>query len=137
MRKLKYPYRLTTILLLTLILSHTLFFHFELKQKVLCVGEDEHIHIEKIIDSLISNDLLVDNDTIRVISTECTDFRLDHHVDEDFVKTKKINFNKLKIVVKINHDTYIKNEFLRSKNQTYKYTNNTPLDSFSTISLLI
>jgi len=138
MKKLKPTYHFVSILLLTLILSHISLFHFELMQKVLCVGEGNHIHVERIIDSHINNNLLIDNDTKnKFVYDNCTDYRLDHHIDEDFVKTNKLNFNSIKVVIKINLDAFTKYNFSHNINQTNTLINNIPLDSYSTISLLI
>lgn len=138
MNTLTNKYRFVALILLILILSHITIFHFELSQKVLCIGEGNHTHVENIVDSHLNKNLRINNDTKdKFVYNDCTDYKLDHHIDEDFVKTNKLLFGKLKILSNINFDNFINFSFFANSQRTNIIINNIPLDSYSTISLLI
>ncbi len=92
MNRITPKHKITSLLLLTVIVSH-FFFHFKLEEKVVCIGEGEHFHIENINDSNLEgmfNPSLKENLISFWNLINCTDFLLDNHVDEDIVKTKRI-----------------------------------------------
>lgn len=131
-------YRFAASVLLAVILSHIALFHFEMEQTVLCIDEGRHIHIENIVDSHINNDLNFNSNIIdKFVDKECTDYKLDNYIDEIFSKPNKLIFNKLNFLSIIKIDTFNKYNHLPYPGGISSFINNIPLDSYSTISLLI
>ncbi|GBD91100.1 hypothetical protein BMS3Abin04_01824 [bacterium BMS3Abin04] len=138
MKLLTTKYRFAAAVLLTVILSHISLFHFEMVQKVLCIGEDSYIYLEILENSHINNNLFTDIDTEDIFgNNECTDYILDNHIDEIFSKPYKLLFNKLNFLLTIKFDTFNKYNYLPYSGDISFISNNISLDSYSTISLLI
>ncbi len=138
MNNLKTKYRFVAALLLAVILSHITLFHFELEEKILCVGEGDHFHIENIEDSHSAiNPFLKLGLAKSLESSGCTDYKLDNHIDENIVKS---NFNtKIKFNVSTQFDfSQIKNDNKNSLTKNYNIQkNNRALESLTTVTLLI
>jgi len=131
-------YRFAAAVLLTVILSHITLFHFEMVQKILCIGEDSHIHIENMADFHVNNDLFVESNTIDKFEyKECIDYKLDNHIDEIFSKPNRLIINKLNFLLTIQFDVFNKYNYLHHPGDISLLSNNISLDSYSTISLLI
>ncbi len=92
MNQNKTKYKFTALLLLTVIVSHIFVFHFELEDKVLCIGEGDHFHIENIEDSHLASQYnlgTTENHSEIRDNHACADYLLDNHVDEDYAKIRK------------------------------------------------
>ncbi len=131
-------YRFIALLLLTTIISHFALFHFHLEEKVLCIGEDEHFHIENINNSLFpkthSSDLEIYEN---IESNKCTDQKLDIHVDEDLAKTiYKISLRFKKSFLANFNETDSQNKFLTKRNN-YFNSHNAGIASILTVALII
>jgi len=105
MDKITMTRKFTSLLLLTVIISHLFVFHFELEAKVLCIGDGDHFHIETLHESHLENKLFssITNDQSNIRNNNnCTDYLLDNHVDEDFARTVKINLYQFVQIVNLN-----------------------------------
>ncbi len=113
MKRTKPKYRFTTLLLLTVIISHIFVFHFALDDKVLCIGDGEHFHIENIMDSHFANKLNIESLNKKVTfnnNYNCTDYPLDNHIDEDYAKNRRI------IIYKYVQTVNLKNQEINKSN---------------------
>lgn len=131
-------HRIIASLLLTVILSHIALFHFELEEKILCIGEGDHFQIENIDDPHSSLKSTINLGFFKILENDdCTDFKLDNHIDENIVKViNKINvrFNKALI---ISLDEIKKDKNFNRIEKNILTAHNTGLESLAKISLLI
>jgi len=125
MKKIKLKYRFITLLLLAVISSHIFVFHFGLDDKVLCIGDGEHFHIENIMDSHFENRLNLNelNNKATVNNDyNCTDFSLDNHVDENITNIERTIIYKFVQIVNLKNQEINKSNI--SKNIYYnRYIN--------------
>ena len=119
MNKISNTYRNTSLLLLVIIVSHLFVFHFELEEKVLCIGEGNHSHVENLSDSCLGNQynitLTTDECTIQNIDS-CTDLLLDNHVDENLAKINRTIHYKFVQIVDLNRVESNKTNTSKRKN---------------------
>ncbi len=131
-------YRFLAALLLTLIVSHLAFFHFHLEEKVLCLGEEEHFHIEKISDLHASEscrgNLKFDEN---FEPDKCVDHKLDIHIDEITAKNVcKIARKFKKSVLPDFFNSKINRKFSNGKKGFFN-SHNSGIESLLTVSLII
>ena len=134
----KKRYRIIAALLLTVILSHITLFHFELEEKILCIGEGDHFQIENIGDSHSSLKSTINLGFFQIIENDdCTDFKLDNHIDEDIVKViNKITVRYNRALI-ISFDDIKKDKKFSIIENRILTTHDTGLESLAKISLLI
>ncbi|MGK9369593.1 hypothetical protein ACSSWA_11885 [Melioribacter sp. Ez-97] len=138
MNESKKRYQIVAALLLTAILSHISLFHFELQQKVLCIGERNHFQIENIGDAHSSLKFTINLGFFQIIENDdCTEFKLDNHIDEDIVKVISKNTVRFNEVLIINFDTIKKDDKFSIIEDNLLTSHNTGLESLAKISLLI
>jgi len=135
---LKPKYRFASIVLLTVILSHITLFHFEMEKKVLCVGEGEHSHIENIEKFYNTNNIFPSlNNFNDILTDNCTDFQLDIHIDQNIKNSSIKLFTVFNNSVKTYLNQLIENKKFNLLENKDIYSNNTALESLSTIALII
>ena len=140
MNKISLTYKITSLFLLAVIVSHLFVFHFELEEKVLCIGDDNHFQIEK-----LSNSHLEYKNNLEVVSDECAiqdmnncvDYLLDNHVDEYFAKINKTTLYKLVKIIDLNSLESNKSNISKNKNQNRYMIQKYIAEQFPTIQLLI
>jgi hypothetical protein len=127
MNRISNSHKFTSLLLLVIIVSHLFVFHFELEEKILCIGDGEHFHIENILDSHSENSTnskIVTKKGSFKENYNCTDYLLDNHIDEDFAKIKRtvvyrfvqiINLNKDKLTKSISSKNIFYNRYIKQK----------------------
>lgn len=119
MNKVSSTYKITSILLLAIIISHLFVFHFELEEKVLCIGDEGHFHIES-ISELCSQNLQTLNhlNSKSKISANhnCTDYFLDNHVDEDYAKIRNNKIHRSFYTLTYNNKELNKSNASKNKN---------------------
>ncbi len=124
-------YKRISLLLLAVIISH-LFVHYELEEKVLCIGDGDHIQIENISDSHLESDF-------KTISHDknCVDYLLDNHIDEDYAKNNRVYLVRFDNSITHNFEEYSKPKV--SNNLAYKlYLNQKyTIEQLPTVTLLI
>ncbi len=138
MKNFKTKYRFVAVVLLTVMLSHIMLFHFEVEAKVLCVGDGEHIQIEKLSEVHTISQMPKPNQIIKVVDyLNCTDYRLDNHIDENLTKVNKNLFAKLKYLTTINssHTSEVKQK--NNVEDSKYFANLIAIESLSTIALII
>jgi hypothetical protein len=132
--------KITSVVLVFVMLSHMIFMHSFLENYVICYGNDGHIEIENVNDSESCDDhSLAEYRTSSIISnSDCQDFNLEENCFND---EQLIFQNQIKINAGIKKEeafiSDLKNKFQTFiKIETNIYFNNT-LENYSTISLLI
>lgn len=137
MFKCRSTYRIISLLLLTVILSHIAVFHADLENKVLCIHEDGETHIENLQDSHFSSKggLSIDLNQ-QIFPKDCNDYVLDSHIDISIQK-QSTNLRTLNYINLITTNLfYTKTLSKRSINFLSKNTN-LSIDHLSTVTLLI
>ncbi len=132
----KRKYRFTSLILLFSLLSHISVFHAPMQEKILCTHDDGSVHFENISESEFAANFLFSLErTAPVYHQNCTDYRLDFHIDK--ISGKQIQ--KLPIsqrVISVLDLKKIYNQFLQFsfiKQQLPQIS----LQNYSTVSLLI
>ncbi len=125
MNNIKIKYRATTLILLAVIISHIFVFHFELDEKILCIGDGEHFHIENIMDSHFENQLnlkVSNEESVFKDNFNCTDYPLDNHIDEDYAKIRRI------IIYEYSQTANLKNQEINKSNISKSIYSNRYID---------
>lgn len=140
MTDIKKKYKVTALLLLTVIVSHLFIFHYELDEKVLCIGEGDHFHIENINDSHLKNhnNIINENNKVTLTSTDnCKDYLLDNHIDEDFAKVKRNKFNNFVKITTLNPNIFYNSRVVNTLNHNINSIQKHTLEMLPTVILLV
>lgn len=140
MNNIKKKHKVTALLLLTVIISHLLIFHNEFEEKVLCIGDGDHFHIENINDSHLENQkkVLYENnkETLRT-NNNCEDYLLDKHVDEDFAKVRKNQLNNIVEISTLDPIIFLNSNVVNRLNHRINSIQKHTLELLPTVILLI
>ena len=136
MIKLSRTYKMTSIMLLAIIVSHLFVFHFAMEDEMLCIGEGEHFHIEKTFD-IDSVDLNGTGNTEVQNDFNCTDYRLDNHVDENYAKIKRIAIYLDVQIINFEKEVLSKRNISNSVYLYLNANNKFIIDKLSTTQILI
>ncbi len=138
MTGLKFKYRFAAVVLMSVIFSHITVFHFDLAEKVICIGGNNLFHIENVENNQIGTHNSFDFVHFENAEKEfCTDYKLDIHVDQNIVK---LDFNfLLKFIKSFNPDfgKTLENRKLIIFTDKDFYTYNTTLENLSKVTLII
>lgn len=132
--------KITSVVLIFMLLSHIIFMHSFLENYVICHGTDGHIEIENVGDSASCDDhsLAEYVSNSKISNADCKDFSLEENClsDEQLIFKNQIKFNA-GIQKEEAFISEFKNKYLTFiMIETNIYSNNI-LENYSTISLLI
>ncbi len=135
-------YKITSTILILVILSHITFMHNIMHNYVICYGNDGHIEVENIneCDDCTPHSIFDDKEesSSKLSTKDCEDVSLDINCfeEEQYISQNKIFINRT--ILESNLFLFQDDDLANISNQKEKTIfKNKVLDSYTTISLLI